>query len=265
MRRAVFALTTVLVIIFLMQPLTQIVTVKRNFLHSPSIGIESPESYKVGKVYQETSVFVAISIHQFFNSSEITDVFYSLDGTANRTLSISNNHNITYLATGTIENLTNGYHFLRAFTLDAQGKSMSISTTFLVNTTFSYPTLLLSPQNITYSKNEVPLNYTIDREAKYVVCYSLDNSKNYTSLTSNITLTGLSEGKHRLTIKTMNGNSIYSEKIVYFEIDTAKPEKPLALGNQTIALGIAVAVIVVVAIVAVIFYKRRIKVSDSHD
>jgi hypothetical protein len=220
MRRAVFALTAVLVIIFLMQPIAQVTVVKGNFLYGPSIGIASPESYEVGRVYQETTVDVAIYIHQFFNSSEITDVFYSLDGTNNRTLSISNNHNIDYSATGTMENLTDGYHFLRAFTLDAQGKSMSISTTFLVNTTFSYPTLLLSPQNIKYSKNEVPLNYTIDREAKYVVYYSLDNSKNYTSLTSNTTLSYLSEGQHEVTIKAMNGFSIYSEKTVYFEIST---------------------------------------------
>jgi hypothetical protein len=255
MRRAVFALTAILVIVFLIAPIAQMVAVKGNFLTGPSIGIASPESYKVGRVYQETNVDLAISIYQFGNSSEITAVSYSLDGSLNRTLNILNDTKKYYLATGTMENLTNGYHFIGAYTLDAQGKSMSTSTTFLVNTSFSYPTLLLSPQNITYTKNEVPLTYIINKEAKYVG-YVLDNSSG-NSLTGNTTLSDLSEGQHEVTIKAMNGFSIYSENKVYFEINTAKPEKPLALGNQTIALGIAVAVIVVVAVAVVMLYKKR--------
>jgi hypothetical protein len=235
-------------------------SVKGNFL--PSIGIESPESYVVGRVYQETSVDIAISINHIGNFSDITDVFYSLDGDPNRTLSISNSHNIPY-ATGTMEKLTNGHHFLRIYTLDNQGKGISASTTFIVNTTFRYPALLLSPQNITYSKNEVPLNYIINREAKYVVYYSLDNSSDNHPISGNSTLTGISEGQHRFRIIALNGNSIYSEKIVYFKIITAKTEQPISLGNQAIALGIAVTSIVEVAVVAVILYKKRKKVSDQ--
>jgi hypothetical protein len=162
-----------------------------------------------------------------------------------------------------MENLTNGYHFLRAYTLDTQGKGMSTSTTFIVNTTFRYPTLLLSPLNNTYSKNEVPLTYVIDKEARYAVYYNLDGSNysSYNPITGNTTLTGLSEGQHILTIKAMNGFSIYSEKIVYFEINTAKTEKPLSL-DQTSTNVIVVAAIVVVAIVVVILYKRKNKLRD---
>ena len=84
-------------------------------------------------------------------------------------------------------------------------------------------------------------------------------------LTSNTTLTRLSEGQHKVIIRAIDRSSIYSENTVYFEVNTAKPEHPLVLGNQTIALGIAIAVIVVVAVASVIFYKRRKKVRDSHD
>jgi hypothetical protein len=250
--KKLLAATTVLVMIFLMQPMTQMETVKGNPLTGPSIGIQSPQSYKDGKVYQETTVDVAISIHQLVNSSEITDISFSLDGNSNNTLSISNDLNIEYLGTGTIENLTNGYHSLTAYTLDTQGKEMSISTTFLVNTTFSYPTLLLSPLNTTYSKNEVPLNYTIDKEAKYVVSYSLDTSSD-NPVTSNTTLTGLSEGHHTITIRAMNGFSIYSEKTVYFEINIAKTEQPLT----TSILIVITTVAVIIALIALVFYKRK--------
>ncbi len=110
----------------------------------------------------------------------------------------------------------------------------------------------------------MPLNYTSTWEAKYVY-YSLDNSKNYTYLTRNTTLAGLSEGQHRVIIRAINDFSIYSENTVYFEVNTAKPERPLALGNQTIALGIVVGVIVVVAVtvVVVMLYKKRSKVNDG--
>lgn len=233
------------------------VTVKGNPLIGPSIGIESPQSYTMGRVYQETNVYVDIYIHQLANSSEITDISYSVDGNSNRTLSILNIHNIDYVGTGTIVNLTEGYHSLTAYSLDTQGKGMSISTTFLVNTTFSYPTLLLSPMNTTYSKNEVPLNYTINNEAKYAVSYSLDNFSYGNPIRINATLAGLSDGQHFITIRAMNGFSLYSEKTIYFEINVAKTEQPLGKDNTTYILIIVTLVVVIIALIALLFYKRK--------
>ena len=95
-----------------------------------------------------------------------------------------------------------------------------------------------------------------------MVYCSLDDSS-YTGgivLTYNTTLSGLSEGQHKLTIKAENVFANYSENTVYFEINTSKIEQPLALGTQTIALGLAVAVIVAVAVLAVLLYMRRKKV-----
>jgi hypothetical protein len=117
--------------------------------------------------------------------------------------------------------------------------------------------------NVTYNNNEVPLTYTIDKEGRYVVYYNLDGSS-YTGgnvLTSNTTLTELSEGQHKVTSKAKNGFGIYSENTVYFNINTTKTEKPLSL-DQTSTNVIAITVIVVVAIVAVILYYRRNKLRD---
>jgi hypothetical protein len=267
MKRVVFALTAILVIIFLMEPIAQLIIVEGNPIPtSPIIVIASPESYEKGKIYQETTVHVAVLVVQSSQSPKITDISYSLDGEAKMPLNLSYQTafgKAGYNGTGTMGNLTNGYHSLTAYALDTQSKVISTSTTFLVNTTFSYPKFLLSPMNTSYSKNEVQLIYTTGSAIRPVVYYRLDDYADSVGgivLTYNITLSGLSDGQHKVTIKAENVFENYSENTVYFEVNTAKPEHPLALGNQTIALGIAVAVIVVVVVIAVIFYRTRKKV-----
>ena len=83
-----------------------------------------------------------------------------------------------------------------------------------------------------------------------MVYYSLDGSfySSSTPLTSNTTLTRLSEGQHKVIIRAIDRSAYILKIQYYFEVNTAKPEHPLVLGNQTIALGIAIAVIVVVAV-----------------
>ena len=233
-----------------MQPITQMTTVKAEDT-TPPLAIESPINYSNGKVYQESSIDVIVSIHQTENSSEITAIFYSLDGNSNRTLSILYNNNMPYLATGTMENLTNGYHFLEVHSLDAKGNSMSTSTPFLINTSFSYPKLLLSPLNITYVKNKVSLIYTVNDTAKYQIYYSLDNTSY--PISSNTTLTELSEGQHRIKLSAItHTGDLYSENTVYFEINTAKTEQL----QITFTLAIVV-VIVAIASAALVFFRRR--------
>ncbi len=259
-------LTSILVIIFLIQPITQIIIVEGNPIPtSPIIVIASPESYEKGKIYQETTIHVVVLVVQSSQSPKITEVSYSLDGETKMPLNLSYQTafgKAGYNATGTMRNLTNGYHSLTAYALDTQSKVISTSTTFLVNTTFSYPKFLLSPMNTSYSKNEVPLTYTTGRAIRPVVYYRLDDYSDYIGgivLTYNITLSGLSEGQHKVTIKAENVFENYSENTVYFEVNTAKTEEPLAFGTQMIALGIAVAVIIAITVAAIMLYKRRKK------
>ena len=268
--KAIFAFTTLLVIIFLLQPIAQLITVEGNPIPtSPKIVIASPESYEKGKIYQETTVHVAVLVVQSSQSLKITDISYSIEGNTKIPLNLSFQTafgKTGYNATGTMGNLTNGYHSLTAYALDTQRKVISTSTTFLVNTTFSYPKFLLSPMNTSYSKNKVPLTYTTGKATRPVVYYRLDDYSNYIGgivLTSNTTLSGLSEGQHKVTIKAENVFANYSENTVYFEINTAKIEQPLAFGTQTIALGIIVAVLVVVAVAIIMLYTKRNKVSDG--
>jgi hypothetical protein len=234
----------------------QVAVVKANMIISSSIEIQSPINYK-DRIYQTSTIDISVWAAEVGSSPGIKRISYSLDGKPNVTLSILIKGHTESLGTGTLENLTDGYHFLKAYALPVLGREMSTSTTFLVNTTFRYPTLLLSPLNVTYSNNEIPLTYTINEQAKYVVYYRLDNSPNYTSITGNNTLTELTEGQHTITIKAINGFSLYSEQTTYFTINTTESEKPLATSNSTITLVIATIAIIIGASLAVIAYKRR--------
>jgi hypothetical protein len=279
MRRAVVALTAILVIVFLMQSMTQMVAVEANPYNyiSPYIFIESPTIAK-SEIYQTTSIPIKVTV---FPGPKINlvDIYYILDGGPNIKLSIIRYENSAgYFGRGTLDNLTDGYHTLKAFSHDAQGslisdyqgKILSDSRTFLVNTTFRYPTLLLSPMNITYYiGEEVLLTYTID-DSKYTVYYELDNSRQ-THLTGNTTLSGLSEGQHTIKAGAYNvSTGIYSKQTAYFEMNTTKPAPtstptptPIEVGGNdssilsTSELIIPVIIVVGICLILGSLLKRR--------
>jgi hypothetical protein len=149
-------LTSFLVIIFLMQPIAQVPMVEANPFSSLSLGIESPEN----RVYNTTMISVIFHVDTPIQSPKIVKMSYSLDGTSNRTLSISRSESsrfgtsmVSYVGTGILRNLGNGTHSLEVYALDDKGKTMtySIGRTFLVNTTSIYPT----------ANSEQPSNLTI--------------------------------------------------------------------------------------------------------
>jgi hypothetical protein len=223
--RAIFALTALLVIIFLMQPMTQMVAVDANPYNyiSPYIFIESPNA-SPWTIYQTTSIPIEVEVLPA-PKTNLVDLSYILDGSPNVKLSITKYEtSLTCTGKGTLNNLTEGYHKVTAVSVDSKGNVLSGSTTFLVNTTLRFPTLLLSPNNTTYYSKEIPLTYTID-DPKYWVFYQLDNLKQI-HLTGNTTLAGLSEGQHTITagatdLKT--GTGIYSKQTVNFTVDTINP------------------------------------------
>jgi hypothetical protein len=224
MRRAIFALTTLLVIIFSMQSIAQMVAVEANPFSYPTIGIDSPDVVKA-EIYQTASVPISVSVYPHQTNTQFVDIFYSLDGGPNTTLCfIRYETSSGYFGRGTLENLTNGYHTVKAYSTDTQGNIISDSTTFLVNTTLRLPTILLSPMNITYDSNEIPLTYTIDNSS-YHVYYNLDNSADK-RMNSNITLSALSDGQHSLTIRAYGNDvniGIYTKQTANFTIDTTNP------------------------------------------
>ncbi len=117
----------------------------------PSLWIESPKN----TIYNTTDVKIAFHTDTPIRYPEIVKMSYSLDGTANTTLSISKTQTfqfgsfsassrISYVGTGLLTDLSNGTHSLDVYALDSKG------------TTMTYPTGRTFQVNIT-PKNEQPL------------------------------------------------------------------------------------------------------------
>jgi hypothetical protein len=135
-------LTSFSVIIFLVQPIAQEPVVDANPFSGLSIGIKSPEN----RVYNATMISVIFNVDTPLQDTKIVKMSYSLDGSSNRTLSISSSQSSTfgipkvaYVGTGVLRNLGNGTHSLDVYALDAKGKIWTYPTgrTFMVNATSS--------------------------------------------------------------------------------------------------------------------------------
>ena len=81
---------------------------------------------------------------------------------------------------------------------------------------------ILSPENKTYTINDVPLTFTVSESTSWIG-YSLDNQANVT-ITGNITLTDLAEGSRNIIVYANDtaGNMGYSDT-VHFTVDTLSP------------------------------------------
>jgi len=80
----------------------------------------------------------------------------------------------------------------------------------------------LSPENKTYSVDDVPLTFTVD-EATSWIGYSLDSQANVT-ITGNTTLTSLADGSHSVVVYANDtAGSMGASSTVYFSVDTIPP------------------------------------------
>jgi hypothetical protein len=108
---------------------------------------------------------------------------------------------------------------------------------------------ILSPAPGTYNASSIQLSFTVDEPAS-LIAYSLDGKENI-SVTENITLTGLANGVHELTIyaKDKTGNTGASETIC-FSVDLPFPTALVAAASGV--------VITVVAACLLCYRKKRI-------
>ncbi len=112
------------------------------------------------------------------------------------------------------------------------------------------PTIeVLSPAPGTYNASSIQLSFTVDESAS-LIAYSLDGQENRT-ITENLTLTGLANGVHDLTIyaKDKAGNIGPSETIS-FNVDVPLPTTLVAVAASGISL-------VIVGVGLLIYFKKR--------
>jgi hypothetical protein len=140
------------------------------------------------------------------------------------------------------------------------------------DTSKTYPAFILSPLNISYSENNIPLELainsltnddrlSIDYYPNLTIDYKLDNSSTH-SIKGNSTLLGLSDGQHKITVTAYtsdspNHNSLYSEQTTYFTVNTTKINNTIANDNQVSIIALAVGAVAVFLVVAIVLYRRR--------
>ena len=109
---------------------------------------------------------------------------------------------------------------------------------------------VLSPQNTTYTSSEVELDYTVNEVASEVL-YCLDGKQNQT-LTDSLTLIGLEEGFHNVTMYAADlaGNAA-EPKTLFFNVDL--PE-PFPVATVAAVSGTSVAII---GVGLLVYFKKR--------
>ena len=162
MKKLLFALTAVLIIICLMYPLAKVSS--GNPLSYYDIYFESPKEASY-YTYQNSTVELSIYVGIPQNYPKIAFASYSLDGDINRTLIEYEVSTYNYHAEGSLVNFTEGLHTVTVYAANVYGLEISEERTFKVDSTHKYlEVTIISPLNQTYSMNEVPLTYTVNEK-----------------------------------------------------------------------------------------------------
>ncbi|MFX1537887.1 MAG: hypothetical protein ACFFDI_27155, partial [Promethearchaeota archaeon] len=120
---------------------------------------------------------------------------------------------------------------------------------------------VVSPeQNVTYAGGNVSLAFTVDRSAASL-SYSLDGAANVTVM-GNITLTGLTEGVHNVTVyATYPIGNTGASQTVQFAIAPEKTEEPEPSEPEPFPTAVVVATsgttIAFVGLGLVVYFKKR--------
>jgi len=246
-KRTSLALTIILLLSASIMAGMQAEVATANFFPGDALLIYSPTSTRV---YTNTTVSLSIAASVANPTPEVVSITYCLDEGSNVTLTdlgetlrkpghIDGSQFYTELV---LENLAEGNHTLRAYSEDAFGKQMSASVEFVIDTSYTSPLSVLSPQNVTYTTTEVPLTFVCREERANdgnfsYAAYVLDGiGSNY--FYDNVTLTDLPLSNHTIVVSIWTERGFFYETI-YFNI--AEPE-PFP---TTLVIGAIVAVVVI--------------------
>ena len=239
----------------------------------PSIEILSP--IPAPDVHSNASIMLNVRVNVLPKDPDVTFIRYSLDGKANITLtSLAKEDNVWYWTTtkdvfaqgkafsteAFLGTLADGNHSLTVYAPYADGKEMSRTREFIVDTNYEPPVwhppeiVLVSPQNQTYTSTEVSLTFATNETilyANYVLDPLEGNGSQY--LTGNVTLTGLSEGMHKLivTVHTERGMATQS---TFFTVAQETETTQLFSSLMMIAIVVAGAL---VGLGLLVYFKKR--------
>jgi hypothetical protein len=263
-------LATTIILAFVVAMLSAMSMVGANFLPvNNSINILSPVNplnLNSHQNYQNSEVNLTISVVYVKEGSteppKVYSISYSLDGQPLaylRNISVSNynytqyNQNITaYVATTTLENLSDGKH-----TVNAYANNMSTSLTFTVDSNYVFPIMkILSPTNQTYN-GTVPLVFAINTNFTKV-SYLMRLEKNIDThfegrLSGNSSLQNLPNGNYFLDLSATTNYGELIGAAAYFTINSGP-----TMNTSIIYIILSfVIVIVAVASISLVYFRRR--------
>ena len=259
------AITAIIIFVFTISFAAgmQNLEVAKAWIAAPAIIIYSPAPI----IYTNTSLPLHVVVNILNNSPEIVRILYCVDENSNVTLTNltktdhvwfdPNKVGSEFRVTSILGNLAEGNHTLRVFSQDADGKEMSSSVEFTINTQYRYPEVpILSPQNKTYTTTEVPLTWICDEQivsADYILDPPLYGS---TTLPGNTTLTGLSNGTHTITVYVFTERGQANSQTVHFTVspEVQQQTEPFPTALVTI---VSVASLSVVGIGVLVYFKKR--------
>ena len=228
MNSKTLALTLILALSFSLVAGAKIFQVANaNFFPGDVFYISSPTSTTV---YTNTSIPLTIVASVANPTPEVVSITYNLDNDPNVTITNLNKtlrppghiDGSQFYAESVLENLVEGNHTLKAYSLDASGEQMSASVEFTVDMDFKSPLSVLSPRNITYTTSDVPLIFVCSEEFTLSPDYMLDGM-GMGPISGNLTLTGLSIGEHELTVTVWTVKGFFSETIRFSISQTPEP------------------------------------------
>jgi hypothetical protein len=241
----------------------------------PSMKIVSPPDPP--NRYENSTVSLEVEVYMLDESPRIQSMYYSLDGGSSVYLGFTTLRNSSWWpdksgyvvgAKVDLENLSEGNHSVISYSADSNGKVMSTSRTFSVDSHYQVTVIeILSPKNITYSTNEVPLVFTMNGEFKSANYGFLPPSPMRGNTTAvpiaafqidgNTTLTGLSDGFYRILLYASAQEKGASMNYLEFTINTTQANNSPTLGTQTSTVLMASLVTMVVTSVSLVYFKKH--------
>ena len=228
--------------------------------------------------YENSTVSLEVEVYMLDESPRIQSIYYSLDGGPSVFLGFKILRNSSWWpdksgyivgAKVDLENLPEGNHSVIAYSADSNGKVMSTSRTFNVDSHYQVTVIeILSPKNITYSTNEVPLVFTMNGEFKsanygFLPPSPMRGNKTESPIAAfeiagNTTLTGLSDGFYRILLYAFaeeKGARAYLE----FTINSSTTSTDTLPNPEPFPTGQAIAITASVTVAAVglfVFFKK---------
>jgi hypothetical protein len=222
---------------------------------TPYLTIISKVHYKADWQQSNTTVYIDSFV---YDHGAVESSLNQVDFSRNLTDIPDGNHSITIYA------IEKGWYVSAGGPVSPLGvvHDFSISNSYIVNFTIDTtpPNIsLLSLENETYNAEGIPLNFAVN-EAISQISYVLDGTENVT-VSGNVTLSGLSEGKHNVTVYAWDAaGNIGASETVTFTI--AKPEPPEPFPTAQVAVA-SLATVAVAGSGLLAYFKKQKRKSQT--